>query len=136
MSSEKVKVDPKEVGKETLTHAKISDSKAKIGEVGNIKNWKQLVEEAIRQSINKGRKDLVKNIVPNAKEGMDNDNPSRYLVEGTDISIISMDSNSCFSYAFKLAQELNMELSIEFSWRDKENSLHPGQKGIIEWEEN
>lgn len=134
MSKDKIKIDPENISKNTLTHAKIIDSEAKIGKSKNIKNWNQLVGEAIKQSVNAGKKDIVKSIIPNAREGIANDNPTRRLVENTNISIISMDSNSCFKYAFKLAQNLHLGISIEFYWKDRENALHPGQKGIIEWE--
>lgn len=130
----RVRINPENLtyqGQEDLTHTKIEN--ATFGEVTRIQNWKNLVEEGIKQAISAGKKDAVIDIIPNAQIGVTGDNPNRYVVEGTDISIIPMDSNSCCFYAFKLAQVLNRKLRVEFYWRKKKEALHPGKKGFVEW---
>lgn len=131
-------VDPEQIGykgDEDLSHTKIEQ--AFFGEEAGISNWNALVHSAAKQAVASGKADGVLELIPNAQEQegeTPDDNSNRYMVEGTNISIILMSANYCAIYSHKLAKEMSASFRVEFQWYDKENALNPGEKGIIQFE--
>ena len=80
------------------------------------------------------RTETVVDMIPSAEKGEQEDHPSSYLIDETNISIYPMSANKCAKYAYKIARELNIGLRVEFHWRDKEGALHPNKKGLIKFE--
>lgn len=130
-----IELDPQNLeyqGRQDLTHTKVDGGF--YGEIDDIKSWKNLINSAIRQTVGARKRELVLEIIPNAHDGLKEDNPNRYLVDETNISIIPMDANHCAQYAASLADETKFTYRIEFHWRDKEKALYPGENGVIESE--
>lgn len=132
---ERYELDPEQLeykGQQDLTHTKLDE--AIFGRETDISNWKDLINTAIKQGVRNGKEKIILDIIPNSKTGMSKDNPNRYMVEETNISIIPMDANHCALYSYMLAQEINETVKVKFHWRDKEGALYPGEKGLIQFQ--
>ena len=122
-------------GDEDLSHSRIEQ--AFFGEEAGISNWNALVHSAAKQAADAGEEKEILEIIPNAQKQeneISDENSNRYMVEGSNISIILMNANRCAIYSHELAQEINATFRVEFQWHNKEKAQHPGEKGIIQFE--
>ena len=132
------KVNPEGIGYKgevDLSHSRIEQ--AVFGDEAGISNWNSLVHSAAKQAIENGKADAVLEIIPNAQkqeQEIPDDSSNRYMIEDTNVSMILMNANRCAIYSHEIAQVINASFRVEFQWRDKEKSLHPGAKGVIQYE--
>ena len=54
-------------------------------------------------------------------------------LSGTGVSFRNVNANGAWDLILPLAKRLNVEVFVQFRWRDKEKAAFPGQEGILHW---
>lgn len=126
-----IKIDPK--WPENFKHTKIIEGQF---ENNSARNWNGLVRVAILTAFHKGKtlNEINKCGITGIIEGEKNDEGYQYLREAN-VSIQNVEANRAYSYIFELAKELSSPFRIRLKWHNKDNAAHPGEEGLIEWNE-
>jgi hypothetical protein len=92
--------------------------------------WNALLFEAIRIARKKLRSDdeLDDAIVVNYVLGKKEVDGYRFL-EDANLSVQGQDANGAWRGTYQIARKLGLTFDVEFVWREKETSTHPGLKG-------
>ncbi|PTD93803.1 hypothetical protein C9439_05835, partial [archaeon SCG-AAA382B04] len=119
---EVVRLDPnkpiKYHGDQSVAFAKVD--KALFGEFEGMTAWKDIVRKAIKNAINKGKREFIENNISIVKE-----------IDGDSFSMRDADADECCATAVKIAKELDEPLRIEFHWRNRDGAYHPGKSGEV-----
>lgn len=96
----------------------------------NSKSWSELLRYALKIALDRGHSpsELSSLTNLNIKQGLHNEHGFR-PVRGHKISMQDVEATKAASNLRKIAQKLNLKLSVEFEWREK--STNAGKRGQI-----
>jgi hypothetical protein len=122
-------VDPRALPK--LTHTKVLEASIEGRQIAKA-NWNLLLEQTLLQAMKRvGSFERLRQACPvNMVTGRKEDEGYSYLRE-IDVSVQGQDANGACRAIVMAAQELGIAIDIEFMWRLKEASAHPGKRGRI-----
>lgn len=99
-----------------------------------VTKWNELVHLAHRVAILRlGSFDALRSATTsNIVKGRRNDSGFHYDPEAT-ISIQNVEANLAWRNTLNLARHLNMAVSVDIEWFEKDSAAHPGKKGRLAW---
>ena len=56
----------------------------------------------------------------------------KYLPDA-DVSIQGVDANLAWDNALRVARAIGIPIKVIFEWRQKDGAVHPGERGVLEW---
>jgi hypothetical protein len=128
-SSKQMKFDPNKPP--NLHFTKIIEARIDVQRTGN---WNQLLICAIKIALQRKisvreLQNIVGRCVEEGQKYVDGFSP----LPGTNVSFQNVDANHAWSMTLALAQKLELEVLVEFKWREKEKAAFPGKEGMLHW---
>lgn len=123
------RIDPRNLP--NLTHTKVLSAAINGQEIAKA-NWNLLVDEMLRQAMNRlGSIYKVRNLIPaNMIKQCKNDEGYRHLAD-INISVQGQDANSACRAIVTAARGLGLALDLAFMWRLKEDAAYPGERARL-----
>lgn len=95
--------------------------------------WNTLVRCAVKAALQKNTSiGKLKSLSIPVQEGQINDNGFHSLSD-MNVSVRAVSAGNAWSLALRLAQELNIEITVRFRWREKDGAAYPGKEGLLQW---
>jgi hypothetical protein len=124
-------IDPRSIP--NLTHTKLLSADLDGKDLSGT-NWNSLLDEVLRVATRAGLKssDIQRISGVNVKQGRKTDEGYGFL-EDVDLSVQGQDANAACRGIFAIARHLKIGITIEFRWREKDGSAHPGKIAKISY---
>jgi hypothetical protein len=103
--------------------------------------WNKLVHEAHMEAMSRlGSVEALRNATRSnfiiGRASSDDTKKGFRHVPAINISIQNVDAAHAWSNTLRLARHLNVEVTVEFEWKQKSDAVHPGGKGRLTWKPN
>ena len=97
-------------------------------------NWNQLLREVhMRAAEELGSPEVIRISEANVRAGEFTEG-GYYHLAAVDLSVQGQDSNNCWRSSYRLAERLNVPISVELRWRNKDGAAYPGELGKLSFD--